>query len=459
MTAEPQSTANAEAIVTRDDVDNVAIVTLNRPNALNSLSLPLLEALKAALDDIAGDTSVRALIIRGAGRGFCAGHDLKEITSHREDEDGGRAFFEALFAACTETMLTIAGLPVAVIAEVHGIATAAGGQLVATCDMAIASNAAKFGVNGVDAGLFCSTPMVAVSRNVPRKAAMEMLTTGAIIDADRAREIGLVNHVVAPEELSEATLAMARRAAQKSRDVVALGKSAFYRQVEMGIVDAYRHMSKVIVDNLMMRDAEIGICAFIEKRQPIWEADQPSTPPLAIDHDNYSDGFVRGILDEVKTIAMVGASAKPTRPSYLVLKYLLAKGYRVLPINPGLAGKEILGQTVYGSLAELPEPVDMVEIFRNSEAAGPITDEALKLQPLPKVIWMQLSVRNDDAAARAQARGVKVVMNRCPKIEYGRLSGEINWTGVNSRTISSKRRKLQHGFQHLGLRDGKRGSE
>lgn len=455
MTAEPQSTADAEAIVTRDDVDTIAIITLNRPKALNSLSMPLLEALKAALDDIAGDPSVRALIIRAAGRGFCAGHDLKEITAHRDDADGGRAFYEDLFAACTETMLTIARLPVVAIAEVHGIATAAGCQLVSTCDMAVASDAATFGVNGVDAGLFCSTPMVAVSRNVPRKAAMEMLTTGAIIDADRAREIGLVNHVVAPEDLSEATLAMAKRAAQKSRDVVALGKSAFYRQVEMGIVDAYRHMSEVIVDNLMMRDAEIGICAFIEKRRPVWEADQPSAPPLEIDHDTYTDGYIRGILDEVKTIAMVGASAKPTRPSYLVLKYLIAKGYRVLPINPGLAGKEILGQTVYGSLAELPEPVDMVEIFRNSEAAGPITDEALALQPLPKVIWMQLSVRNDDAAARAQARGVKVVMNRCPKIEYGRLSGEINWTGVNSRTISSKRRKLQDGFQHLGLRQNR----
>jgi len=354
-------------------------------------------------------------------------------------------------------MLTIARMPVVVIAEVQGIATAAGGQLVASCDMAVASDAAKFGVNGVDAGLFCSTPMVALSRNVPRKAAMEMLTTGTIIDAERAREIGLVNQVVPAEELAEATLTMARKAAQKSRTVVALGKRAFYAQVEMGIVDAYRHMSEVIVDNLMLEDAKIGICAFIEKREPVWEADQPQAPVLAIDHDNYSDQYIRGILDEVKTVAVVGASSKPTRPSYLVVKYLIAKGYRVFPINPGQAGGELLGQPIYGSLADIPEPIDMVDIFRNSEAAGAVVDEALALSPLPKAIWMQLTVRNDAAAAKAEALGIKVVMNRCPKIEYGRLSGEISWTGVNSRTISSRRPKLQNGFQHLGLRARSRG--
>lgn len=170
-----------------------------------------------------------------------------------------------------------------------------------------------------------------------------------------------------------------------------------------------------------------------------------------MNHDAYPDAYIRSILDEVKTIAMVGASANTVRPSYFVLKYLLSKGYKVIPINPGLAGKQILGQTVYGRLADVPEPIDMVDIFRNSEAAGAIVDEALELEPKPKAIWMQLTVRNDEAAVRAEAAGVKVVMNRCPKIEYGRLSGEIGWTGVNSRRLSSRRPALKAGYQHRGL--------
>lgn len=161
--------------------------------------------------------------------------------------------------------------------------------------------------------------------------------------------------------------------------------------------------------------------------------------PGAVEHDNYSDAYIRDILKSVKTIALVGASANPVRPSYIVMKYLIERGYDVIPINPGLAGKTLLGKTVFGRLADIPHPVDMVEIFRNSEAAGPVTDEALALSPRPRVIWMQLSVRNDAAAERAEARGLKVVMNRCPKIEYGRLSGEIGWQGINSRIISAKK--------------------
>src|SRR5450631_728111 len=171
-----------------------------------------------------------------------------------------------------------------------------------------------------------------------------------------------------------------------------------------------------------------------------------------MNHDSYLEAYIREILGSVKTIAMVGASANDARPSYFVLKYLAARRYTMLPINPGLAGGEIGGIRVYGSLAEAPGPIDMVDIFRNSEAAGGVVDEALKLDPLPKVIWMQLSVRNDAAAARAEARGVKVVMNRCPKIEYGRLSGEIAWTGVNSRVISARKPILAGtGFQRLTI--------
>ncbi len=171
-----------------------------------------------------------------------------------------------------------------------------------------------------------------------------------------------------------------------------------------------------------------------------------------MDHSAYPTDYIRGILRSVKTIALVGASQSPARPSWIVTKYLLERGYDVFPVNPGLAGQELLGKRVYGTLKEIPQPLDMVEIFRNSQAAGPITDEALTLDPLPKVIWMQLSVRNDEAAARAEARGVKVVMDRCPKIEFGRLSGEISWQGVNSRLLSSKKPVLSgKGFQKLSL--------
>ncbi len=171
-----------------------------------------------------------------------------------------------------------------------------------------------------------------------------------------------------------------------------------------------------------------------------------------MNHDSYPDALIRSILKSVKTIALVGASANPARPSYIVFKYLLERDYDVIPVNPGLAGQSLLGQIAYGSLADVPRPIDMVEIFRNSEAAGPLTDEALALNPLPKVIWMQLSVRNNEAAARAEAAGLQVVMNRCPKIEYGRLSGEISWQGVNSRTLSARKPVMSgKGFQKLTI--------
>ena len=171
-----------------------------------------------------------------------------------------------------------------------------------------------------------------------------------------------------------------------------------------------------------------------------------------MNHDNYDDSYIRGILNTVKTIAMVGASAKDNRPSYFAFKYLLERGYNMIPINPGLAGKQLLGKTIYGRLSEVPEPIDMIDIFRAANYAVPIVQEALTLTPKPRVIWMQLSVRNDEAAALAEANGMKVVMNRCPKIEYGRLSSEIGWMGINSRILSSKRAKvLGGGVQRMSL--------
>ncbi|KGF68809.1 CoA-binding protein [Hoeflea sp. BAL378] len=171
-----------------------------------------------------------------------------------------------------------------------------------------------------------------------------------------------------------------------------------------------------------------------------------------MNHDQYDNSYISGILRSVKTIAVVGASANEVRPSFFVMKYMLAKGYRVIPVNPGQTGKQILGQTAYAKLADIPEPIDMVDIFRASDAVPAIVEETLALDPLPKVIWMQLTVRHDAAAARAEAAGIKVVMNRCPKIEYARLSGEIGWNGVNSGVLSSRKPVMRAGFQSYGLR-------
>jgi len=171
-----------------------------------------------------------------------------------------------------------------------------------------------------------------------------------------------------------------------------------------------------------------------------------------VNHDAYDNAYIGGILNSVKTIAMVGASANDVRPSYFVLKYLLGKGFSVFPVNPGQAGKEILGRMTYARLADVPDTIDMVDVFRGSAAVPGVVDEVLQLDPLPKVIWMQLGVRHDEAAARAEAAGIKVVMNRCPKIEYGKLSGEIGWTGVNSGVLSSKKPLMRSGFQSFGVR-------
>lgn len=171
-----------------------------------------------------------------------------------------------------------------------------------------------------------------------------------------------------------------------------------------------------------------------------------------MNHDHYDDAYIKEILDEVKSVAVVGASANQVRPSYFVVKYLISKGYDVIPVNPGQAGKEIAGALAYASMQDIPRTIDMVDIFRNSDAAAGVVDEALKLDPLPKVIWMQLQVRNDEAAAKAEAAGIKVVMNRCPKIEYARLCGEIGWAGVSSGTISSRKPELQAGFQRYGIK-------
>ncbi|MCK1292199.1 enoyl-CoA hydratase/carnithine racemase [Bradyrhizobium sp. GM2.2] len=257
-------------ILLRETVGPIAVLTLNRPAARNSLSAAMIASLHAELNEIRDDKSVRGVVIAANGPAFSAGHDMKELTARRADPDRGRAFFAEMMTACSAMMQAIVHLPKPVVASVQGIATAAGCQLVASCDLAIASEAAHFATPGVDIGLFCSTPMVALSRNVPRKQAMEMLLTGEPIPAARAREIGLVNRVVAAGSERHAAIALAEQVALKSAYTVKLGKEAFYRQAEMNLADAYRYAAEVMTENMMARDAEEGIGAFIEKRTPTW---------------------------------------------------------------------------------------------------------------------------------------------------------------------------------------------
>ena len=252
--------------ILRSDAASVAMLTLNRPEARNALSLGMLGALVAELERIATDPTVRVVVVAGAGPAFCAGHDLKEIRAANFDG----SFTEALFAECTKLMLAIVSLPKPVIAQVHGVATAAGCQLVASCDLAVAADGARFATPGVNIGLFCSTPMVALSRNVGRKAAMQMLLTGELIDAHTALRIGLINEVAPAAELAARTATLATKIAAKSPLTLAIGKQAFYRQAELSLADAYAYASEVMVTNLSKKDAHEGIDAFIEKRSPVW---------------------------------------------------------------------------------------------------------------------------------------------------------------------------------------------
>ena len=260
--------AAAVALVLRHDADGVARLTLNRPAARNALSLALMAEFQSALDAVAEDETVKLVVIAGSGPGFCAGHDLKELRANRD-----RAFYKQTFTASSALMLTIMRLPKPVIAEVHGIATAAGCQLVATCDLAVAAEDALFATPGVNIGLFCSTPMVALGRNLGRKQAMEMLLTGEMIDAETALRMGLINRVAPKGGLDEAVAALAATIADKSPLILKIGKQAFYRQLEMGVEEAYDYTAEVMTRNMLARDAKEGFDAFIEKRAPVWRGE------------------------------------------------------------------------------------------------------------------------------------------------------------------------------------------
>jgi len=257
-------------VLLREDHGAIAVLTLNRPEARNSLSLELLSAVTAAICEIGGSDAIRAVVLTGAGSAFSSGHDLKELTSHRNDPDRGRAFFVETMAACTEMMLSIVRSPKPVIAAVNGIATAAGCQLVASCDLAVASVDARFATPGVNIGLFCSTPMVALSRNVSRKAAMEMLLLGEMVGAQQAQALGLVNRVVEPDRVINEAIELGRKIAMKPKRTLKIGKEAFYRQLDMPLKEAYRYASAVMVENMLDAEAEEGIGAFLDKRTPRW---------------------------------------------------------------------------------------------------------------------------------------------------------------------------------------------
>ena len=259
---------DAPVLVTREGA--VAILTLNRPAARNALSMEMIAALTEQVRMVSEDRNVYAVVLAANGPGYCAGHDLKEMTARRQDEDRGRAFYEEAMHACAAMMQSIVRSPKPFIAAVHGTATAAGCQLVATCDLAVASQEAKFATPGVNIGLFCSTPMIALSRNVSRKQAMEMLLLGEMLEADDAKAYGLVNRVVEPQRVFQEAMAIGQQISEKSPLTVAIGKEAFYRQLELPLSEAYDYAAGVMVKNMLTRDAEEGIGAFVEKRKPVW---------------------------------------------------------------------------------------------------------------------------------------------------------------------------------------------
>lgn len=262
--------ADAAPVLLRRDSGGIAFLTLNQPHKRNALSEAMIAALSSELAAIADDSHIRAVVLDAAGPVFCAGHDLKEMTAHRADADGGRAYFAMMMNACAAMMQQIVHSPAPVIAAVEGMATAAGCQLVASCDLAIAGESAQFCTPGVSIGLFCSTPMVALSRNVSRKHAMEMLLTGDSVSAETAARYGLVNRVVATGMAAAHATELAASIATRARATIVTGKTAFYAQAEMPLAEAYRHCAAVMTENMLAAEAEEGICAFLEKRPPRW---------------------------------------------------------------------------------------------------------------------------------------------------------------------------------------------
>ncbi len=259
-----------EPLLLRADRNHIATLTLNSPANFNALSDEMLAALSNEITRLSQDRSIRAVILKGAGKAFCAGHDLRQMQAHRADADKGAAYYQSLFATCAAMMQSLQALPQVTIAQVHTIATAAGCQLAASCDMVVAATGTRFGVNGINIGLFCSTPMVALSRKVPPAVAFEMLSTGEFISAERAREVGLVNRVIPPEDLESETLKLAETVAGKLAKASRIGKVAFYDQLPLTTAEAYALAGRAMVENMLDPGTDEGLCAFLEKRPPNW---------------------------------------------------------------------------------------------------------------------------------------------------------------------------------------------
>ncbi len=259
-----------EPLLLRADRNHIATLTLNSPANFNALSDEMLAALSDEIARLSRDRSIRAVILKGAGKAFCAGHDLRQMQSHRTDADKGAAYYQSLFATCAAMMQSLQALPQVTIAQVHTIATAAGCQLAASCDMVVAAAGTRFGVNGINIGLFCSTPMVALSRKVPPAVAFELLTTGEFMSAERAHEVGLVNRVTPPEDLAAETLKLAETVAGKLVKASRIGKAAFYDQLPLTTAEAYALAGRAMVENILDPDTDEGLCAFLEKRPPNW---------------------------------------------------------------------------------------------------------------------------------------------------------------------------------------------
>lgn len=259
-----------EPLLLRADRNHIATLTLNSPANFNALSDEMLAALSNEIARLSQDNSIRAVILKGAGKAFCAGHDLRQMQAHRADADKGAAYYQSLFATCAAMMQSLQALPQVTIAQVHTITTAAGCQLAASCDMVVAAAGTRFGVNGINIGLFCSTPMVALSRKVPPAVAFELLTTGEFMSAERAREVGLVNRVTPPEDLEAETLKLAETVAGKLAKARRIGKAAFYDQLLLTTPEAYALAGRAMVENMLDPDTDEGLCAFLEKRPPNW---------------------------------------------------------------------------------------------------------------------------------------------------------------------------------------------
>ncbi len=259
-----------DQLLIREDHAHIATLTLNSPANFNALSDEMILALCTQIASLAKTPSIRVVIVKGAGKAFCAGHDLRQMQSHRTDADKGAAYYQSLFASCAAMMQSLQALPQTTIAQVHTIATAAGCQLAASCDMVVAASGTRFGVNGVNIGLFCSTPMVALARKVPPAVAYEMLTTGEFISAERAQQVGLVNRVTAPDDLAAETAKLAQTVAAKLAKATRLGKAAFYAQQNQPTPNAYATATRAMVENMLAPDTDEGITAFLEKRPPNW---------------------------------------------------------------------------------------------------------------------------------------------------------------------------------------------